>query len=50
MTKGHHNPFWIGTDSRGLKVPTGVYLYRLEAVDSFGQMLYQNTRKMIMVK
>jgi hypothetical protein len=50
MVKGHHNAIWRGTNSHGMKVPTGVYLYRLEAVDSFGQMLYQNTRKMIMVK
>ena len=50
MTKGHHNSIWMGTDARGMKVPTGVYLYRLVAADNLGRMLYQHTRKMIMVK
>ena len=40
---GSHAAFWDGTDRSGHRVPSGIYLYRLQA----GGMLF--TRKMVVL-
>jgi len=42
--EGDHEVFWDGTDSRGVKMPSGIYLYRLEADGR------QRSRKMMLLK
>ncbi len=41
---GHYTVTWDGTDDDGMKVPSGVYFYRLVSTD------YVTAKKMIMVK
>ena len=41
---GHYTVTWDGTDSDGIKVPSGVYFYRLVSTD------YVTAKKMIMIK
>ena len=42
--RGIYSVTWDGTDSRGMKVPSGVYFYRLEAGD------FKAVRKMVIIK
>ncbi len=44
MSSGYHAVMWDGTDDRGELMPSGVYYYRLDAVD-----LYQ-TRSMLLLR
>jgi hypothetical protein len=44
LPPGHHSVAWDGTDARGSRLPTGVYLYRLKAGD------HTETRKMMLLK
>ncbi|MCK4513284.1 T9SS type A sorting domain-containing protein, partial [bacterium] len=44
LPAGNHLVTWDGTDTRGAKVPAGIYFYRFEA-DGF-----ESTRKMILLK
>ena len=41
---GHYTATWDGTDDQGIKVPSGVYFYRLVSKD------YVTAKKMIMIK
>jgi len=41
---GHYTVTWDGTDDQGIKVPSGVYFYRLVSTD------YVTAKKMIMLK
>jgi hypothetical protein len=43
-SSGGHKIVWNGRDSRGLSVPSGIYLYRLESEG------YTSSRKMLMVR
>ena len=44
VAAGHHKVVWDGTDSKGIKVATGVYVYRLEAKD------FVATKKLVLTK
>ncbi len=44
MLAGHHTVAWAGTDNRGKRAATGIYLYRLIMAD------YSETRKMLLLK
>ena len=50
LQKGSHRFIWKGEDDNGYQLPSGVYLYRLEVNSMNGRELYQNTKKMIMLK
>ena len=50
LQKGRHRFIWKGEDDNGYQLPSGVYLYRLELNSMNGRELYQNTKKMIMLK
>ncbi len=44
QSAGVHSVFWDGTNDAGIRMPTGVYFYRIRAG------AYANTKKMILVK
>ncbi|MDC0235013.1 hypothetical protein OAK09_01580 [Candidatus Marinimicrobia bacterium] len=50
MSKGNHRFVWAGKDDHGNQLPSGVYLYRLEVISQNGAPLYQDTRKMVLMK
>jgi len=48
---GAHAMLWRGEDGAGAQVGSGVYLYRLRAVDaSTGEMLFSEDRKMALMR
>jgi len=47
---GSHTAFWQGRDSKGNRVPGGIYFYRLKATPINGGETVVQTRKMIMTK
>lgn len=46
---GNHSQEWDGSDNLGKHLPGGVYLYRMEADNSFGRPLVK-THKMILIR
>jgi hypothetical protein len=42
---GYHTVKWHGIDDNGKRVPSGIYVYRLETTDG-----YEESRKMILLK
>jgi len=50
LSSGRHRFIWAGKDSRGNPLPSGVYLYRLEVKNTTGQLLFGDTKKMLLVK
>ncbi|MFQ6612558.1 MAG: FlgD immunoglobulin-like domain containing protein, partial [Fidelibacterota bacterium] len=50
MAKGKHRFIWAGKDSHGNQLPSGVYLYRLEIKNNFDQVMFGDTKKMLLVK
>jgi flagellar hook assembly protein FlgD len=50
LDKGNHRFIWAGKDDHGRHLPSGVYLYRLEVMSRSGMPLYQDTKKMILMK
>ncbi len=50
LGKGNHRFIWAGKDDHGNQLPSGVYLYRLEVMSRSGMPLYQDTKKMVLMK
>jgi len=50
LDKGNHRFIWAGNDDNGNQLPSGVYLYRMEVNSQNGMPLYQDTKKMILMK
>lgn len=50
LGKGNHRFIWAGKDDHGHQLPSGIYLYRLEVKSHSGNRLYQNTKKMVLMK
>ena len=50
MSKGNHRFIWSGKADNGQPLPSGIYLYRLEVLSNNGSPVYQNTKKMILMK
>ncbi len=48
--KGNHRFIWAGKDGHGHQLPSGIYLYRLEVISHGGNHLYQDTKKMVLMK
>ena len=49
QTAGNHSILWNADDSKGMKLSSGIYLYKLEATGIDGSE-FQETRKMILLK
>jgi phosphodiesterase/alkaline phosphatase D-like protein len=48
---GYHRVMWDGRDDRGGEVPSGIYFYRIQAVDSADvQNRFQSIKKMVIIK
>ena len=50
MSKGNHRFIWAGKGDNGHQLPSGVYLYRLEVISQNGVPLFQDTKKMVLMK
>jgi hypothetical protein len=50
MSKGNHRFIWAGKGDNGHQLPSGVYLYRLEVISQNGAPLFQDTKKMVLMK
>jgi hypothetical protein len=50
LGKGNHRFIWAGKDDNGNQLPSGVYLYRMEVNSQNGMPLYQDTKKMVLMK
>ena len=50
MSRGNHRFIWSGKSNNGQPLPSGIYLYRLEVLSNNGNPVYQNTKKMILMK
>ena len=50
LDKGNHRFIWAGKDDNGNQLPSGVYLYRMEVNSQNGMPLYQDTKKMVLMK
>jgi hypothetical protein len=50
LGKGNHRFIWAGKDDHGNQLPSGVYLYRMEVNSQNGMPLYQDTKKMVLMK
>jgi len=46
---GNHSIFWNADDSKGMKLSSGIYLYKLKATGNDGSE-FQETRKMVLLK
>jgi hypothetical protein len=46
---GNHSIFWNADDSKGMKLSSGIYLYKIKATGNDGSE-FQETRKMILLK
>jgi hypothetical protein len=49
-TAGHYTVQWVGRDTRGRQISTGVYLYRLKAETRDGHQTFIKTRKLVFLK
>ena len=50
LGKGNHRFIWAGKHDNGRQLPSGIYLYRLEVMSQSGIHLYQDTKKMVLMK
>ena len=50
FNKGNHRFLWEGKDDNGRQLPSGIYLYRLTVSSENGLPVYQDTKKMILMK
>jgi len=50
FSKGNHRFLWEGKDDNGRQLPSGIYLYRLTVSSENGLPVYQDTKKMILMK
>ncbi len=50
MGKGRHRFIWAGKDDQGQALPSGMYLYHMVVQNQRGEPLFQNTRKMLLLK
>ena len=46
---GRHSVVWNGTNTSGLRVGSGIYIYRIRAV-SVNDIVFEQQRKMILIK
>ena len=49
VSAGNHSVLWNASDSKGMKLSSGIYLYKLKATGSDGSE-FQETKKMILIK
>jgi hypothetical protein len=49
ISSGKYSVVWNGEDRNGLKVSSGVYLYKMQATGTNGKE-FQQTRKMVLLK
>ncbi|MEJ2193567.1 MAG: FlgD immunoglobulin-like domain containing protein [Ignavibacteriaceae bacterium] len=49
MNAGTYNVVWNGEDQNGIKVSSGIYLYKMRAKGTTGEE-FQHTRKMVLLK
>jgi len=47
---GNYSISWKGVDMNGVDVPTGTYLYRIDAVPANGGATFSSTKKMVLSK
>ncbi|MEL6822152.1 MAG: FlgD immunoglobulin-like domain containing protein, partial [Calditrichota bacterium] len=50
MEAGLQSATWNGTDARGFRVSSGIYLYQLEVLNADGRLQRSKTRKMLLVQ
>jgi len=48
--KGNYRFIWDGKHDNGRQLPSGIYLYSLEVMSQSGVHLYQDTKKMVLMK
>ena len=48
--KGNFRFIWDGKHDNGRQLPSGIYLYSLEVMSQSGVHLYQDTKKMVLMK
>jgi hypothetical protein len=47
---GKHTALWDGTNNTGVKVASGIYIYRFKAMEEGGKVEFMKVRKMVFLK